>query len=99
MTTIKQLQKRLDRLARPDPSPDLVELAIAALSDSDLNLLHEHALLREAGIGEKAIAESMGRDRYEEALLAQERYLQHLWAFEEQAGHEYANRVERERLN
>lgn len=65
MTAIKTLLKRLDRLEdSPTVEPDIVELVLASLSDIDLELLHEHATLRESGFDEDQIAVMMG-DRYE----------------------------------
>ena len=54
--TIASLQKRLDKLDNTAKEPDLIELAIAKLSDKDLELLHEHTALREAGFDEEQIS-------------------------------------------
>ena len=60
-TSVKALQKRLDLLEeRPSTEPDLVEIVLAALSDDDLQLLHEHAVLRESGFNEEQAASMMG---------------------------------------
>lgn len=67
--TIASLQKRLDKLDNTAKEPDLIELAIAKLSDRDLELLHEHTALREAGFEEEQTAQMMG-DRYQDALEA-----------------------------
>lgn len=57
MTTINGLQRRLVRLEdRPINEPDIVEKVLEALSDHDLDLLHEHASLQEAGFGEEQIS-------------------------------------------
>lgn len=64
--TIASLLKCLDKLDNTAKEPDLIELAIAKLSDKDLELLHEHTALREAGFDEGQTAEMMG-DRYEDA--------------------------------
>ena len=64
MTTISALQKRLDRLeGRPINEPDIVEKVLETLSDDDLELLHEHASLREAGFDEGQISVMMA-DRW-----------------------------------
>jgi hypothetical protein len=64
MTAIKSLLKRLDKLeAQPNAEPDIVELVLSSLEDEDLELLHEHATLRETGFNEDQIAIMMG-DRY-----------------------------------
>lgn len=66
MIAIAALQKRLDRLEdRPSTEPDIVELVLASLSDIDLELLHEHATLRETGFDEDQIAVMMA-DRYKQ---------------------------------
>jgi len=67
--TIASLQKRLDKLDNTAKDPDLIELAIAKLSDRDLELLHEHTALREAGFEEEQTAQMMG-DRYHETQKA-----------------------------
>ncbi len=67
--TITSLLKRLDKLDYTAKEPDLIELAIAKLSDKDLELLHEHTALREAGFDEEQTAQMMG-DRYADALEA-----------------------------
>ena len=67
--TIASLQKRLDKLDNTAKEPDLIELAIAKLSDKDLELLHEHTALREAGFEEEQTAQMMG-DRYHETQKA-----------------------------
>jgi hypothetical protein len=65
MTAIKALLKRLDRLEeRPTAEPDTVELMLAALEDTDLELLHELSILRESGFDEEQTASMMG-DRYQ----------------------------------
>jgi hypothetical protein len=53
--------------------PDLIELAIAALSDRDLDLLYEHTSLREAGFDEEQTATMMDK-RYQKAQKAAERF-------------------------
>jgi len=76
MTTIKNLQKRLDRLEpRPTTEPDLVEIVLEALSDDDLDLLHEHASLRDAGFDEEQISVMMA-DRWSRFQQAVERFKQ-----------------------
>lgn len=75
--TIASLQKRLDKLDNIAKEPDLIELAIAKLSDRDLELLHEHMALRESGFDEGQTAQMMG-DRYEDALEAAAHF--HAWA-------------------
>ena len=67
--TIASLQKRLDKLDNTAKEPDLIELAIAKLSDKDLELLHEHTALRESGFDEEQNAQMMG-DRYADAQEA-----------------------------
>lgn len=67
--TIASLQKRLDKLDNTAKDPDLIELAIAKLSDKDLELLHEHTALRESGFDEGQTAQMMG-DRYHETQKA-----------------------------
>ena len=76
MTAIKTLQKRLDLLEeRPSTEPDLVEIALAALSDSDLELLHEHAVLRESGFNNEQTASMMG-ERWQLYLQAKDKLLE-----------------------
>jgi len=61
MISTAALQKRIDRLElRPATEPDLVEKALAALEDKDLELLQEHAILRESGFNEEQAAQMMG---------------------------------------
>ena len=61
MTAITALRKRLDKLElRPTNEPDLVEKALAVLEDKDLELLQEHAVLRESGFDEEQAAQMMG---------------------------------------
>jgi hypothetical protein len=51
MIAIKALQKRLDKLEDcPSNESDLADTVLAALSDQDLELLHEYAILREGGL-------------------------------------------------
>lgn len=72
MTAITTLRKRLDRLEdKPTTEPDFVEIVLAALSDDDLELLHEHAVLRESGFDEVQAASMMGERwrRYQEATV------------------------------
>jgi hypothetical protein len=58
---INALQKRLYRLEeRLTTEPDLIEIVLAALSDNDLELLYEHAVLRESGFNEEQAASMMG---------------------------------------
>ena len=71
--TITSLLKRLDKLDYTAKEPDLIELAIAKLSDKDLELLHEHTALRESGFDEGQTAQMMGK-RYNEALKAAARF-------------------------
>ena len=76
MTAIKALQKRLDRLeGRPINEPDIVEKVLETLSDDDLDLLHEHASLREAGFDEEQISVMMA-DRWSLFQHAVERFKQ-----------------------
>jgi hypothetical protein len=88
MTAIKTLQKRLDLLEeRPSTELDLVEIALADLSDADLELLHENAVLRESGFNNEQTASMMGERwrRYQEATAHfQESYQQAIDAFREQ---------------
>jgi hypothetical protein len=87
MIAIKTLQKRLDLLEeRPTTEPDLVEIVLADLSDDDLELLHEHAVLRESGFNDEQAASMMGERwrSYQEATAHfQEGYLQAIDAFRE----------------
>jgi hypothetical protein len=70
MISTAGLQKRLDILEqRPTTEPDIVELVLAALNDADLELLHEHTTLREAGFTEEQTASMMG-ERYKELQKA-----------------------------
>lgn len=76
MTTINALQKRLDRLEdRPINKPDIIEKVLEALSDDDLDLLHEYASLREAGFDEEQISVMMA-DRWPLFQRAVERFNQ-----------------------
>ena len=76
MIAIKTLQKRLDKLEeRPTTEPDIVEMALAASSDQDLELLHEHAILHEAGFDQEQISRMMA-DRWSLFQQAIERFKQ-----------------------
>jgi hypothetical protein len=76
MTAIKSLQKRLDKLEdRSSNEPNLVDMVLAALSDQDLELLHEHAILREKGFDEDQISCIMA-DRWSPFQQAVERFKQ-----------------------
>lgn len=70
MSAIATLQKRLDRLeGRPTTEPDIVNLTLATLRDTDLELLQELASLREAGFDEEQTALMMA-DRHKKAQEA-----------------------------
>ncbi len=74
MIAIKTLQKRLDQLEdRPIARSDIIELVLQTLSDDDLELLHEHAALKEAGFDEEQISGIMV-DRWSLFRLAVERF-------------------------
>ena len=74
MTAIKTLQKCLDKLeVRPTTEPDIVEMVLPILKDTDLELLPEFSSLHESGFDEEQIAEMM-KDRYHVAKKAVERF-------------------------
>jgi hypothetical protein len=74
--TIETLQKRLDKLEEcPSNESDLVDMVLAALLDQDLELLHEHAILREKGFDEEKIS-CMMADRWSLFQQAVERFSQ-----------------------
>ena len=78
MIAIATLTRRIERLEPvPDPQPDIVDIVLGSLKDSDLDLMHEMSILRETGFDDSQIALMMA-DRHKKAMkvveVFQERY-------------------------
>jgi hypothetical protein len=84
MIGLVNLQKRIERLEPvPDPQPDIVGIVLGSLKDSDLDLLHEMAILRETGFDDMQIALMMA-DRHKKAMKAVEVFQERYQAIQEQ---------------
>lgn len=70
MIAISTLTRRIERLEPvPDPQPDIVGAVLSSLSDAQIDLLHEMAVLRESGFDEEQTALMMG-SRYRKSQKA-----------------------------